>query len=90
MTPLPNNNFQFYLQLLQLFESHAGILGPDLFFKYALPHIESIAKRVKQKLTEQKLDPVPMVSLSVIFISVFGDFCVEILKFIKKWGWLFF
>lgn len=48
-------------QLLQLFESHAGILGPNLFFRYAMPRIESIAKRVKQKLTEQKLDPVPMI-----------------------------
>ncbi|GAB1601003.1 uroporphyrinogen decarboxylase-like [Argonauta hians] len=48
-------------QLLQLFESHAGILGPDLFFKYALPCIQRIAKNVRTKLKEQKLEEVPMI-----------------------------
>ncbi|XP_029641809.1 uroporphyrinogen decarboxylase [Octopus sinensis] len=48
-------------QLLQLFESHAGILGPDLFFKYALPCIRRIAENVRAKLKEQKLQNVPMI-----------------------------
>ncbi len=52
----------FLLQLLQLFESHAGILGPKLFAKFALPYIRQISKKVKEGLAAKNLQPVPMVS----------------------------
>jgi len=45
-------------QLLQVFESHAGILGPGLFTKFALPCLRRIAKEVKERL---KTKAVPMV-----------------------------
>ena len=48
-------------QLLQVFESHAGILGPQQFGQYSLPYLEQIARRVKAKLKEKKLPDVPMV-----------------------------
>lgn len=51
------------LQALQLFESHAGHLGPQLFNKFALPYIRDVAKRVKAGLQEAGLAPVPMVRL---------------------------
>jgi len=46
-------------QLLQLFESSAEYLGPDLFTAFALPYIRQIAARVKAALREKDLD-VPM------------------------------
>ncbi|XP_061488787.1 uroporphyrinogen decarboxylase isoform X3 [Rhineura floridana] len=49
------------LQALQLFESHAGHLGPEQFAEFALPSIRSIAKRVKNKLLEDALPAVPMI-----------------------------
>nr|KAF6380846.1 uroporphyrinogen decarboxylase [Myotis myotis] len=48
-------------QALQLFESHAGHLGPQLFNKFALPYIRDVAKRVKAMLQEAGLAPVPMI-----------------------------
>ena len=48
-------------QLLQVFESHAGILGPQQFGQYSLPYLKQIARRVKAKLKEKKLPDVPMV-----------------------------
>nr|XP_056700764.1 uroporphyrinogen decarboxylase [Euleptes europaea] len=48
-------------QALQLFESHAGHLGPEQFAEFALPFIRSIAKRVKSKLREDCLPVVPMI-----------------------------
>ena len=42
-------------QLLQVFESHAGILGPGLFQKFALPCIRRIAKEVRwQRMMDLK------------------------------------
>lgn len=49
------------LQALQLFESHAGHLGSELFGKFALPYIRDVAKRVKAGLQKAGLAPVPMV-----------------------------
>ncbi|KAI2516824.1 uroporphyrinogen decarboxylase, partial [Homo sapiens] len=46
-------------QALQLFESHAGHLGPQLFNKFALPYIRDVAKQVKARLREAGLAPVP-------------------------------
>ena len=48
-------------QLLQVFESHAGILGPQQFGQFSLPYLEQIARRVKATLKEKKLPDVPMV-----------------------------
>ncbi|XP_054837729.1 uroporphyrinogen decarboxylase isoform X2 [Eublepharis macularius] len=48
-------------QALQLFESHAGYLGPEQFAEFALPFIQSIVKRVKNKLRENAVPVVPMI-----------------------------
>ncbi|KAJ0011910.1 hypothetical protein NQD34_012885 [Periophthalmus magnuspinnatus] len=47
-------------QALQVFESHAGILGPVQFKDFSLPYLRDIAKRVKEKLKETGQD-VPMI-----------------------------
>jgi len=49
------------LQMLQLFESHAGVLGLDMFRDFSLPYIRQISSRVKDELSRQGLDDVPMV-----------------------------
>ncbi|XP_024902220.1 uroporphyrinogen decarboxylase isoform X2 [Pteropus alecto] len=59
-------------QALQLFESHAGHLGPQLFNKFALPYIRDVAKRVKSRLQETGLAPVPM-----IIFAKDGHFALE-------------
>ncbi|XP_037673028.1 uroporphyrinogen decarboxylase isoform X3 [Choloepus didactylus] len=59
-------------QALQLFESHAGHLGPQLFNKFALPYIRDVAKRVKARLQEAGLAPVPM-----IIFAKDGHFALE-------------
>ncbi|EDV23099.1 uncharacterized protein TRIADDRAFT_27704 [Trichoplax adhaerens] len=48
-------------QLLQVFESHAGYLGRDLFNKYSLQYLRDICKNVKRELVDAKIDPVPMI-----------------------------
>nr|QIZ30869.1 uroporphyrinogen decarboxylase-like protein [Halisarca dujardinii] len=45
-------------QILQVFDSHAGILGSHLFSTFSLPYLEKIASKVKATLKEQA---VPMV-----------------------------
>uniref|UniRef100_A0A668VTW4 Uroporphyrinogen decarboxylase n=2 Tax=Oreochromis aureus TaxID=47969 RepID=A0A668VTW4_OREAU len=47
-------------QALQVFESHAGILGPAEFKEFSLPYLRDIACRVKDKLKEAGQD-VPMI-----------------------------
>ncbi|XP_054994080.1 uroporphyrinogen decarboxylase isoform X2 [Sorex araneus] len=59
-------------QALQLFESHAGHLGPQLFNQFALPYIRDVAKRVKAKVQEAGLAPVPM-----IIFAKDGHFALE-------------
>merc|ERR1712004_582788 len=59
-------------QTLQLFESHAGILGYKNFIKFSLPYIRQISTKVKQRLTEQGFTPVPM----TIFAKD-GHFAIE-------------
>ena len=49
-------------QLLQVFESHAGLLGSGLFLEFCLPYLKQIARKVKERLKEKGLTPVPMVS----------------------------
>ncbi|XP_010226429.1 PREDICTED: uroporphyrinogen decarboxylase [Tinamus guttatus] len=48
-------------QALQLFESHAGHLGPEQFQDFALPYIRDIARGVKSKLKSEALPLVPMI-----------------------------
>ncbi|XP_061551089.1 uroporphyrinogen decarboxylase isoform X1 [Phycodurus eques] len=47
-------------QALQVFESHAGILGPVEFQTFSLPYLHDIARRVKEKLKEARQE-VPMI-----------------------------
>ncbi|XP_057564921.1 uroporphyrinogen decarboxylase isoform X5 [Hippopotamus amphibius kiboko] len=65
---------------LQLFESHAGHLGPQLFSKFALPYIRDVAKRVKAGLQEAGLAPVPMPEICCFPQIIFakdGHFALE-------------
>ncbi|XP_072560511.1 uroporphyrinogen decarboxylase isoform X2 [Paramormyrops kingsleyae] len=48
-------------QALQVFESHAGCLGPREFREFALPYLRDIARRVKDKTKDLGLDNVPMI-----------------------------
>lgn len=50
------------LQMVQVFESHAGILGPELFATFSLPYLEKVAKEVKRALGDEA---VPMVCVHV-------------------------
>ncbi|KAF2349517.1 Uroporphyrinogen decarboxylase (URO-D) [Trinorchestia longiramus] len=48
-------------QVLQVFESNAEYLSPELFDRFALPALESICDTVKRTLSEKGLPPVPMI-----------------------------
>ena len=48
-------------QLLQLFESDAGLLGPHQFAEFSLPYIRRISEQVKEGLKQKGLPAVPMV-----------------------------
>ena len=48
-------------QMLQVFESHAEYLGPEMFSKFCTPYLSQIAKGVKAKLRADGIEPVPMV-----------------------------
>ncbi|XP_027201559.2 uroporphyrinogen decarboxylase [Dermatophagoides pteronyssinus] len=50
-------------QMLQVFESHAGYLGPRQFDEFCLPYLNRISYGVKEQLREQNLDTndVPMI-----------------------------
>lgn len=50
-------------QMLQVFESHAGLLGHGLFLEFCLPYLKQISHKVKGKLKERGLETVPMVSI---------------------------
>jgi len=56
--------------MLQLFESHAGALEPNMFSEFALPYIRQISSRVKEGLVHRGLEVVPMVRMSLVFFSV--------------------
>ena len=51
-----------FWQIVQVFDTYAGELGPALFARYELPMLRAIAMEVKEKLAEKKIDQVPMVS----------------------------
>lgn len=48
-------------QILQIFESHAEYLSPDLFARYSVPYLTRIEKETRKRLTKLGLAPVPMV-----------------------------
>lgn len=48
-------------QIVQVFDTYAGELGPGLFTKYELPLLKTIAMEVRQQVAERKLEQVPMV-----------------------------
>ena len=50
-------------QIVQVFDSLAGELGPNLFTKFELPCLREIAYGVKEKLTSLGMNPVPMVCI---------------------------
>lgn len=56
------------VQALQVFESHAGVLGPAEFKEFSLPYLRDIARRIKDKLKEDQQD-VPMVRTSSPHLS---------------------
>ncbi|RUS22635.1 Uroporphyrinogen decarboxylase-domain-containing protein [Endogone sp. FLAS-F59071] len=47
-------------QMVQVFESWGGELGPSDFTTFALPYIRQISSRVKESLIAQSFSPVPM------------------------------
>ncbi|GAB5357803.1 hypothetical protein AAMO2058_000405800 [Amorphochlora amoebiformis] len=47
-------------QMLQVFDSWAGILSEEDFEKYSLPYLLQIAEEVKSGLRERGIEPVPM------------------------------
>lgn len=51
-------------QILQVFESWGGQLGPDDFDLFCLPYLKQIAQRVPARTAELGLDPVPMIIFS--------------------------
>ena len=48
-------------QLLQVFESHAGILGPGEFDRFCLPYLTQIAQKLKERFKQNNQETVPMV-----------------------------
>jgi uroporphyrinogen decarboxylase len=48
-------------QLLQLFESHAGCLGHDLFVRFSLPYLRQIVKGVREALSRRQVPYVPLI-----------------------------
>ncbi|CAG2162501.1 unnamed protein product [Oppiella nova] len=48
-------------QLLQVFESNAGFLGPKQFNEFSLPFLNKISEGVKQALNDLKVPTVPMI-----------------------------
>lgn len=53
--------FLLTFQMLQVFDSNAGELGPTLFNEYGLTYLRLLAYGVKERLTEQNIEHVPMV-----------------------------
>nr|XP_009860485.1 uroporphyrinogen decarboxylase [Ciona intestinalis] len=48
-------------QALQVFESHAGILGSSTFAKFSLPYLAKIATQVKKQLSDLGIQRVPLI-----------------------------
>lgn len=48
-------------QMLQVFESSADYISKEEFAQVSLPYVKQISEKLRQKLKEQSIDPVPMV-----------------------------
>ena len=48
-------------QLLQVFDTNAGFLGPKQFRQFSLPFLRKISERVKQLLSDSGIPSVPMI-----------------------------
>ncbi|XP_064404233.1 uroporphyrinogen decarboxylase-like [Halichondria panicea] len=48
-------------QLLQVFESHAGLLGREQFLQFSLPYLKQIASKLKANLQAKNLPIVPII-----------------------------
>jgi len=48
-------------QMLQIFESHAELLGPELFRKFCIPTLDFIEKETRSRLRAEGLEEVPMI-----------------------------
>jgi uroporphyrinogen decarboxylase len=59
-------------QMLQVFESHAEFLGPQLFATFCLPYLKEICKLVKERLADKGIGSVPMVNN--VYSSIFVIF----------------
>lgn len=69
----------FTLQILQVFDSCAGELGPDAFQEFSLPYLKDIAYRTKEKLQECHVEPVPMVNDLLCHSMIFCCTCSAVL-----------
>jgi len=47
-------------QMVQVFESHADLLGPELFKKFCIPTLSRIRNEVVASLKAKNIEPVPM------------------------------
>jgi len=48
-------------KLLQVFESNGNYLDDELFLDYSFPYLKRISERVRERLVEANVTPVPMV-----------------------------
>ena len=69
--------------MLQVFESHADLLSPDLFNKFCLPVLNRIQVEVTSRTVTCGLEPVPMVSCLVLTSSKVISFHSKIHAFKK-------
>jgi uroporphyrinogen decarboxylase len=51
--------------MLQVFESHADLLGPELFETFCIPSLVRIRTETVKKLEDAGIPPVPMVNLNL-------------------------
>lgn len=56
------------MQLLQVFESHGDVLNDELFLKYSFKYLTEISEKVRQRLKEENIPDVPMVSFKINII----------------------
>ena len=56
-------------QLLQVFESHAGLLGAEQFDCFCLPYLKQIAAKLKARTLAKNLPQVPMVRMFIFFFT---------------------
>ena len=45
----------------QVFESHAGLLGPQQFEEFSLLYLTQIARKLRERLAQNGLPAVPLV-----------------------------